>query len=135
MTSVFIVHVPGYGANTYLCASNFMCQQQCDIFSLGVTMYEVCSGQPLPICGQDWQDLRNGKVPLLPRTMPILNAIIKEMMHPDPGERPSAANLLSRDTLQSTLDANPLRWENSSYKMRPQLQSAQALTRSATWTI
>ncbi|KAL7435433.1 hypothetical protein ACHAXH_005443, partial [Discostella pseudostelligera] len=107
---------------------------KCDIFSLGATMYEVCSRQPLPSCGQDWQDLRNGKLPLLPGTMPSLNAMIKEMMHPDPDKRPSATYLLSRDTLRTVHDANPLRRESAPYKMG-QMQSTQPLTRSASWTI
>ncbi|KAL3758861.1 hypothetical protein ACHAWU_003133 [Discostella pseudostelligera] len=107
---------------------------KCDIFSLGATMYEVCSRQPLPSCGQDWQDLRNGKLPLLPGTMPSLIAIIKEMMHPDPDKRPSATDLLSRDTLRTTHDANPLRRESAPYKVG-QMQSSQPLTRSASWTI
>eukprot|EP00581_Thalassiosira_minuscula_P003968 CAMPEP_0183747186 /NCGR_PEP_ID=MMETSP0737-20130205/67137_1 /TAXON_ID=385413 /ORGANISM="Thalassiosira miniscula, Strain CCMP1093" /LENGTH=804 /DNA_ID=CAMNT_0025982895 /DNA_START=182 /DNA_END=2593 /DNA_ORIENTATION=+ len=81
---------------------------KCDIFSLGATMYEVCSGQPLPLCGQEWQDLRNGKVPPLPGTMPALNAIIREMMHPDPKKRPSATELLSREILSGDKNGNSL---------------------------
>ena len=103
--------------------------RQCDIFSLGATMYEVCSRQPLPSCGQDWQDLRHGILPLIPGTMPSLNGIIKEMMHPDPDKRPSATELLSRDTLRATHETS------ASYKVGPQAQPTQPLlTRSASWT-
>ena len=79
---------------------------KCDIFSLGVTMYEVCSGRPLPSCGQEWQDLRNGKLPApLPRTtLPCLAAMLREMMHPDPRKRPSASELLSREVLGGGAD-------------------------------
>ena len=111
----------------------FICHQ-CDIFSLGATMFEVCSGKHLPSCGQDWQDLRNGKIPLLPGTMPSLNAIIKDMMHPNPDKRPSATDLLSRDTLRESHDAHPLRRESASYKVGPHVQPDQPLMRSASWT-
>ncbi len=130
----FLSHPVSIRIYTHLVHIEFMCRQ-CDIFSLGATMYEVCSRQPLPSCGQDWQDLRNGKVPLLPGTMPSLNAIIKDMMHPDPGKRPSASDLLSRDTLRASHDAHPLRRESASYKVGPRVQPAQPLTRSASWTI
>jgi hypothetical protein len=66
-------------------------------------MYEVCSGQRLPTCGQEWHDIRNGNLcSLLPGTMPCLYGIIREMMHQDPERRPSATNLLSRDALRPT---------------------------------
>lgn len=103
--------------------------RQCDIFSLGATMYEVCSRQPLPSCGDGWHDLRHGKLALIPGTMPSLNGIIKEMMHPDPDKRPSATELLSRDTLRATHETS------ASYKVGPQAQPTQPLlTRSASWT-
>lgn len=63
-------------------------------------MYEICSGQRLPICGQDWQDLRSGKLLPLTGTMPCLLAIIREMMHRDPESRPSATEILSREALR-----------------------------------
>lgn len=110
--------------------SNSCCYiRQCDIFSLGATMYEVCSRQPLPSCGDGWHDLRHGKLALIPGTMPSLNGIIKEMMHPDPDKRPSATELLSRDTLRATHETS------ASYKVGPQAQPTQPLlTRSASWT-
>jgi len=116
---------------------------KCDIFSLGATMYEVCSGRPLPTCGQEWQDLRNGKLPspLLPGTMPSLTAIIREMMHPDPEKRPSATELLSRQVLGSE-DDNPLlgmmsSQKSSSYRAGPTKANIArpSLKRSASWTL
>ena len=105
-----------------------------DIFSLGATMYEVISGRTLPMCGQEWQDLRNGKVPPLPGTMPCLNAIVKEMMHPDPEKRPSATELLSREALCCE-DSNPLLsslGSSTSYKAKSGRRSRK---RSASWTL
>ena len=80
---------------------------KCDIFSLGVTMYEVCSGGTLPTCGEEWQGLRNGKV-VIGLEDTSLGDIIKEMMHQDTNKRPSATELLSRDILRSTNDMTSL---------------------------
>lgn len=32
-----------------------------DISSLGATVYEICLGRPLPVNGQEWQDIRSGR--------------------------------------------------------------------------
>lgn len=106
---------------------------KCDIFSLGATLFEVMSRRSLPACGQEWQDLRNGKLPPLTGTMPCLNAIIKEMMHPDPQKRPTATDLLSREILRCE-DDNPLlglpqRGLPTSNTRR------KSLKRSASWTL
>lgn len=37
-----------------------------DIFSLGVTIYELLKGCPIPESGSQFQHLREGKLPLLP---------------------------------------------------------------------
>lgn len=121
---------------------------KCDIFSLGATMYEVCSGRPLPSCGQEWQDLRNGKLACPLRrhhnfdggsnttTMPCLAAIIREMMHPDPEKRPSATQLLSREILGGGQGVdNPLLGsarESSSYKMGGRITSARPTLKRST---
>jgi len=74
---------------------------KCDIFSLGATLYELCLGKPLPTCGDEWQDLRNGKLDKGINGVEF-GDIIKEMMHPDADKRPSATDLLSRDALRSS---------------------------------
>lgn len=74
---------------------------KCDIFSLGMSLYETCIGRPLPICGQGWQDLRNGKLSKPDGLNPTFYAIIKQMMHPDPSKRPSASDLLARSELSA----------------------------------
>lgn len=32
----------------------------CDIFSLGLTLYELCSCKSLPLSGNEWHELRQG---------------------------------------------------------------------------
>jgi wee1-like protein kinase len=74
-----------------------------DIFSLGISMYEVCLGgsKLLPSNGPEWQSLRSGSVAPLPGTSPELHSIIQTMMNPVYRERPSATELLTRPQLLS----------------------------------
>ncbi|KAL3817212.1 hypothetical protein ACHAXA_001767 [Cyclostephanos tholiformis] len=74
-----------------------------DIFSLGATMYEICMGrlENLPENGQEWQDIRQGKLLPMPNTAIELQTIVRDMMAPDWITRPSADNLLKRRQLLS----------------------------------
>jgi wee1-like protein kinase len=73
-----------------------------DIFSLGATMYEICRGEPLPMNGQEWQDIRAGHLlPFPDDTESDLVSLVVEMMHPSPHLRPTAVDLLSRPKLLS----------------------------------
>ena len=99
-------------------------------------MYEVISRRPLPSCGQEWHDLRNGK--LSPLQSP-LNVIIKEMMHSDSTKRPSATDLLSREALRCE-DDNPLRErtarKRASYKpVSSSKVNQQLLKRPRSWSL
>lgn len=54
---------------------------QCDVFSLGITLYEIISGRPLPPNGEEWHSLRSGKVGM-PMGLPAeLSKTLHEMMH------------------------------------------------------
>jgi wee1-like protein kinase len=86
--------------------SRFSCvapSTKSDIFSLGATMYEICLGRPenLPENGQEWQDIRHGKLLPMPNTAIELQMIVWEMMAPEWITRPSADKLLKRRQLLS----------------------------------
>jgi serine/threonine protein kinase len=74
-----------------------------DIFSLGITMYELClGGRPLPSNGPEWQALRSANIPQnLPDTPGEMQRILELMMNPSFGARPSASDLLKRPQLLS----------------------------------
>jgi serine/threonine protein kinase len=72
-----------------------------DVFSLGATMYEICLGRPLPMNGQEWQDIRAGRLLPLPGTDPDLASIIQHMMHPVAASRPAPTDLLKHRKLLS----------------------------------
>jgi len=74
-----------------------------DIFSLGISLYEICIGgvRPLPANGPEWQSLRAAQFPPLANTPDDMQMMIKQMMDPDVGNRPSASELLKRPQLLS----------------------------------
>lgn len=65
-----------------------------DMFALGATLFELASGTELPSGGPAYQDLRRGKVPLLPTYSTYLSRLIRNLMSPDPDNRPSAGKML-----------------------------------------
>ncbi|KAI9022561.1 kinase-like domain-containing protein [Hyaloraphidium curvatum] len=69
-----------------------------DVFSLGLVMLEVAAGVILPDYGDDWHKLRNGDFSGVASFGPassVLQKLIKSMMHPDPAQRPTAAEIAS----------------------------------------
>jgi len=93
------------GDSRYMCmdllSGNHEDLTKCDIFSLGITMYEIVLGSPLPAEGQEWQDLRAGRLSDTLKAQPDLQNIIKSMMDPEASRRPKAAELLTRRQLLS----------------------------------
>ncbi|XP_073286571.1 wee1-like protein kinase isoform X1 [Primulina huaijiensis] len=65
-----------------------------DIFSLGVSIYELVRGSALLESGPQFQNLREGKLPLLPGHSMQFQNLLKVMMDPDPTRRPSAKDLV-----------------------------------------
>lgn len=74
-----------------------------DIFSLGISLYEICLGgvRPLPTNGSEWQALREANFQPLANTPGAMESVIKVMMNPNAGARPSAHELLQRPQLLS----------------------------------
>lgn len=74
-----------------------------DIFSLGITLYEICLGgmRSLPTNGPEWQALRAATFSPLASTPNEMQHMMKLMMNPNAAARPSASELLTRPQLLS----------------------------------
>jgi len=69
--------------------------QAADIFSFGIMLYEIKSGETLPGSGDRWKFLRNGNVPPPAGCGPELASLIQRMMAPQLETRPTANDILS----------------------------------------
>lgn len=66
-----------------------------DIFSFGVTIYEMCMGDlPFEDTGQAVNN--NGRLPEMPAYSPELNRLIQDCTRKDPDKRPDAATLVEK---------------------------------------
>lgn len=84
---------------TEILQEDFLHLDKADIFSLGITLFEAGGGGALPKNGQQWHDLREGRVPDLPNISREFNDLIKLMTHPDPGRRPSSTSIFQHPVL------------------------------------
>ncbi|XP_058803699.1 wee1-like protein kinase [Phymastichus coffea] len=66
-----------------------------DMFALGLTIYEVAGGGPLPKNGPKWQAIRDGDLSILSRYNDKFNQLIRAMASVDPSQRPSAADVVN----------------------------------------
>lgn len=74
-----------------------------DIFSLGITIFEVASGLDLPKCGESYHKLRHNEIEDLyfnGLSKDLIN-IIKSMMEEDYTRRPTIDELLQYDAIRS----------------------------------
>jgi wee1-like protein kinase len=83
-----------------------------DIFSLGVTAYELITKCDLPCNGEEWHDLREGRLHRLDAMSGVshsLKDIIRKMLASNPDARPSAKFLLA-NYLPSEIELE-LKWQ------------------------
>ncbi len=89
--------------------SSVVKQPGIDIFSLGLTLYEVASAAlwELPADGPLWHDLRSGNhnPDLPPPREPEMAQLIRSMIDPEPHNRPSAEQVLSSYPMVKTAGA------------------------------
>ncbi len=97
---------------------------KCDVFSLGITMYEVLSGRELPCNGPSWHRLRSGEALAPTHGCPVdLLDILHSCMHPDPAYRKTASGLLQLATLRSGIEQELDRQQQINNDLRNELSS------------
>eukprot|EP00055_Hartaetosiga_balthica_P005885 m.17897 g.17897 ORF g.17897 m.17897 type:complete len:549 (-) comp4856_c0_seq1:413-2059(-) len=65
-----------------------------DIFSIGISMYELATLSPLPKNGPEWHRIRDDPVPLPEQYSREFQELLFAMMKNNPDERPSVAEIL-----------------------------------------
>lgn len=66
-----------------------------DLFSFGIMLYEIKSGEPLPGSGERWDFLRSGEVPAPAGCSAPLAQLVHQMMSPQPAARPTAQDVIT----------------------------------------
>jgi wee1-like protein kinase len=85
--------------------------KKADIFSLGVTFYELITRRTIPNNGEEWHMIRSGKlVGLETEISGKIKEIVRRMVHPKPEMRPSAEEVLNCEFLKEDSEAE-IRWE------------------------
>ncbi|XP_029778343.1 wee1-like protein kinase 2 [Suricata suricatta] len=75
-----------------------------DIFALGLTIAVAAGAESLPTNGAKWHHIREGKLPVIPQELSEeFCRLLKNMIHRDPRERPSAAALARSRVLRPSL--------------------------------
>ncbi|XP_046657333.1 wee1-like protein kinase [Daphnia pulicaria] len=109
-----------------------------DIFSLGLTIYEMAGGGQLPKNGDEWHAIRQGRLPYNGRYSIELHNLLELMIHPDPTLRPSTQVLTqhpvlgpngakSKDQLSRELNAERLKNRQLSEKLQEAARHIQNL--------
>nr|KAF6470565.1 WEE2 oocyte meiosis inhibiting kinase [Molossus molossus] len=75
-----------------------------DIFALGLTIAVAAGAESLPSNGDMWHHIRKGNLPHIPQELSEeFYNLLKNMIHPDPRKRPSAAALARSRVLRPSL--------------------------------
>ncbi|KAF2078408.1 hypothetical protein CYY_000275 [Polysphondylium violaceum] len=111
--------VDGEGDNAYMAREllNSKTTLFADIFSFGISLFEMVTNYSLPKSGEWWHDLRNGIIefpqdiyidtkPTLPQVSNSLKNLIIQMMNPDPLQRISTEDILKKISDEITLDTD-----------------------------
>ena len=107
-----------------------------DIFSLGVMMYQICSGRNINERGDGglYRKLREGSAEGIRGLAPGLNDLIQKCLHLDHTQRPSARDILAdKVLLQVSVSEKKLLSENK--QVRAQLAQREADLSAACATI
>ncbi|KAM9311502.1 wee1-like protein kinase 2 [Gastrophryne carolinensis] len=74
-----------------------------DLFALGLTIAVAAGAGPLPCNDDSWHYIRKGNLPDIPQTLSSsFYDLLKQLIHPDPSLRPSAAALVKHAVLRRT---------------------------------
>ncbi|KAK7333932.1 hypothetical protein VNO80_30713 [Phaseolus coccineus] len=79
-----------------------------DIFSLGVSMFELIRRSRLPESETQFSNLKAGNIPHLPGVTMQFQNLLKVMMDPDPLKRPSATEILGNSIFRGLQREFPL---------------------------
>jgi len=81
---------------------------KCDIFSLGASILELASERSLPDTGHLYHELRDGHMPRPAGLSGELFSLVRQMMHPEPAQRPSAEEILQTPVVWNCMQMESL---------------------------